>query len=122
MVTRGQFLERPALVPVKDVVMEGLWHRGERRPPLLIIPPAPEEGGSMDHVVATEAAWAAATRGFPTLRFNFRGTGGSARVALELAGRHPALCGVCLVSPVEVGPANLAGIHLPLRVILGEND
>ena len=160
MVTRGQFLERPALIPVNDVVMEGLWHRGERRPPLLIIPPAPEEGGSMDHVVAAEAAWAAATRGFPTLRFNFRGTGGSqgerssgpelfndaeaalrllsentgvarlaclaiggsARIALELARRHPAVCGVCLVSPVEIGPANLRGVHVPLRVILGEND
>src|ERR687888_2645982 len=160
MVTRGQFLERPALVPVKDVLMEGLWHRGERRPPLLIIPPVPEEGGSMDHVVAAEVAWAAATRGFPTLRFNFRGTGGSqgerssgaelfndaeaalrllsentgvarlaclaiggsARIALELARRHPAVCGVCLVSPVEIGPANLRGVHVPLRVILGEND
>ncbi|HYX92650.1 MAG TPA: alpha/beta hydrolase [Myxococcaceae bacterium] len=160
MVTRGQFLERPALVPVKDVVMEGLWHRGARRPPLLIIPPVPEEGGSMDHVVAAEVAWAAATRGFPTLRFNFRGTGGSqgerstgaelftdaeaalrllsenaavaraaclaiggsAGVALELAQRHPGVCGVCLVSPMGIGAADLAALHLPLRVILAEND
>jgi uncharacterized protein len=160
MVTRGQFLERPALIPVNELVMEGLWHRGERRPPLLIIPPAPEEGGSMDHVVAAEAAWAAATRGFPTLRFNFRGIGGSqgerstgaelitdaeaalrllsentgvasaaclaigasARVALELARRHPAICGLSMVSPVEVGPSDLAGIHIPLRVVVGEND
>jgi uncharacterized protein len=160
MVTRGQFLERPALIPVTEVVMEGLWHRGDRQPPLLIIPPSPEEGGSMDHVVAAEAAWAAATRGFPTLRFNFRGTGGSqgerstgaelltdaeaalrllsentgvacaaclaigasARVALELARRHPGVRGLCLVSPVEIGPADLAGIRIPLRVILGEND
>lgn len=114
----------------------------------------------MDHVVAAEAAWAAASRGYPTLRFNFRGVGGSqgerstsseliidaeaalrvlsentgvatsaclaiggsAGVALELARRHPAICGVCLVSPVEVSPADLAGIHLAPRVILGEND
>jgi alpha/beta superfamily hydrolase len=160
MVTRGQFLERPALIPVGEVVMEGLSHRGERRPPLLIIPPPPEEGGSMDHVVAAEAAWAAASRGYPTLRFNFRGVGGSqgerstrrelfidaeaalrvlsenagvatsaclaiggsAEIALELARRHPAVCGACLVSPVGIAPADLVGVQLAPRVILGEND
>ena len=31
----------------------------------------------MDHVVAAEVAWAAATAGHPTLRFNFRGVGAS---------------------------------------------
>ncbi len=31
----------------------------------------------MDHVIAAELVWAAATAGFPTLRFNFRGVGGS---------------------------------------------
>ncbi len=77
MVLKGQFLERPTLVPVSDVVLEGLSHRGEKRPPLLIVPPRPDEGGSMDHVVAAELAWAAASSGHPTLRFNYRGVGGS---------------------------------------------
>lgn len=77
MVTKGQFLERPTLIPVSGVVCEGLSHRGQKTPALLIVPPTPAEGGSMDHVVAAEVAWAAATRGFPTLRFNFRGVGGS---------------------------------------------
>ena len=77
MVLKGQFLERPTLIPVGNEVMEGLSHRGERRPPLLIVPPRPEEGGGMDHVVAAEVAWAAAMAGFPTLRFNFRGVGAS---------------------------------------------
>src|SRR5687768_14662872 len=77
MVLKGQFLERPTLIPVGGVVLEGLSHRGDKRPPLLIVPPTPEEGGSMDHVVAAEVAWAAATRGFPTLRFNFQGVAGS---------------------------------------------
>ncbi|HZA52342.1 MAG TPA: alpha/beta hydrolase [Myxococcaceae bacterium] len=160
MVTRGQFLERPALIPVRDVVMEGLSHRGDRRPPLLIIPPPPEEGGSMDHVVAAEAAWAAASRGYPTLRFNFRGVGGSqgerssgrellidaeaalrllsentgvassaclaiggsAPVTLELLRRHPAVCGLCLVSPVGIEPTDLVDVHVTLRAIVGEND
>ena len=77
MVTKGQYLERATLIPVGDEVMEGLSHRGEHHPPLLIAPPAPDEGGGMDHVVAAEVAWASATSGHATLRFNFRGVGAS---------------------------------------------
>lgn len=161
MVQKGQFLERPTLIPVREgVVMEGLWHRGDKRPPVLIVPPPPEEGGSMDHVVAAETAWAAATRGFPTLRFNFEGVGGSqgvrasgdmlledavaamrvledntgaanvmvltiggsAQVGLELTTKHPAVGGLCLVSPVGVGPGQIRKVSAPIRVILGAHD
>lgn len=76
MVSRGQYLERPALIPVGSDVLEGLWHRGTVAPPLLIIPPPPG-AGSMDHVVCAELAWASARAGRPVLRFNFRGVGGS---------------------------------------------
>ncbi len=78
--------------------MEGLAHRGKRRPLLLVLSPLPDEGGGMDHVVGAELSWAAARAGFPTLRFNWRGVGGSqgkrgspaslvedARAALEVA-------------------------------------
>lgn len=77
MVLPGQFLERSTLIPVAGVVMEGLSHRGEKRPSVLILAPTPEEGGGMDHVVAAEVAWACAQAGHPTLRFNYRGVGGS---------------------------------------------
>ncbi|MFL5321346.1 MAG: alpha/beta hydrolase [Myxococcaceae bacterium] len=77
MVLKGQFLERPTLIPLGKEVMEGLWHRGTRRPPVLILPPTPDEGGSMDHVVAAELAWTVAMAGFPVLRFNYRGVGAS---------------------------------------------
>jgi hypothetical protein len=76
VVSRGQYLERPALVPVGDLVLEGLWHRGSKVPPVLVLPPPPE-AGSMDHVVCAELAWAAARAGRPVLRFNFRGVGAS---------------------------------------------
>ncbi|MGZ6141660.1 MAG: alpha/beta hydrolase [Myxococcaceae bacterium] len=76
MVSRGQYLERPALIPVGRDVLEGLWHRGARAPPLLVVPPPPD-AGSMDHVVCAELAWAAARAGRPVLRFNFRGVGAS---------------------------------------------
>jgi len=77
MVQKGQFLERATLVPVGREVMEGTAHRGTRAPPLLVIPPRPDEGGGMDHVIAAELVWAAANAGFPTLRFNHRGVGAS---------------------------------------------
>ncbi len=77
MVMKGQFLERPTLIPVGKRVLEGLWHRGAQRPGVLIVPPRPDEGGGMDHVIAAELAWAVASAGHPTLRFNFRGVGAS---------------------------------------------
>lgn len=74
--SRGQYLERPALIPAGDRVLEGLWHRGSKTPPVLVLPPPPE-AGSMDHVVCAELAWATARSGRPVLRFNFRGVGAS---------------------------------------------
>lgn len=77
MVLKGQFLERSTLIPVGSEVMEGVAHRGDERPPLLVLPPRPEDGGGMDHVIGAELAFAAASAGHPTLRFNYRGVGGS---------------------------------------------
>jgi alpha/beta superfamily hydrolase len=77
VVQRGQFLERPALIEAGDFVLDGLSHRGAGRPPLLIIPAPPGEGPGMDDPLCAELAWAAATAGFATLRFNFRGVGAS---------------------------------------------
>ena len=76
MVSRGQYLERAALIPLGQEVLEGLWHRGSKAPPVLVLPPAPGDG-SMDHVVCAELAWATARAGRPVLRFNFRGVGAS---------------------------------------------
>jgi alpha/beta superfamily hydrolase len=78
VVGKNQYLERAVLVPVREgLVLEGLWHRGARSPALLILAPPPHEGGSMDHVIAAELAWAAAHAGHPVLRFNYRGVGAS---------------------------------------------
>lgn len=77
MVLKGQFLERSTLIPMGCEVMEGVAHRGDERPPLLVLPPRPEDGGGMDHVIGAELAYAAASAGYPTLRFNYRGVGGS---------------------------------------------
>jgi len=77
MVMAGQFLERPALVVAGELTLEAMAHRGHRAPPLIICPPTPEEGGSMDLAVLGEIAFAASKAGHPTLRFNGRGVGAS---------------------------------------------
>ncbi len=77
MVMKGQFLERPTVIPVADLFLEGLAHRGDRLPPLLICPPAPDDGSSMDFPVMAELAFAASRAGHATLRYNARGTGAS---------------------------------------------
>ena len=78
MVMKGQYLERPTLIPLANgLVLEGVSHRGEKRPGLLVLPPPPVEGSGMDHVVGAELAYAISHQGHPTLRFNYRGVGGS---------------------------------------------
>lgn len=78
MVLKGQYLERPTLIPLENgLVLEGVSHRGEKRPGLLVLAPPPIEGSGMDHVVGAELAWAVSHAGHPTLRFNYRGVGGS---------------------------------------------
>lgn len=77
MVAKGQFLERATIIPVGGVVMDAVSHRGSERPIVLVLPPTPQEGGGMDHIVGAELAWAASQAGYPTLRFNYRGVGAS---------------------------------------------
>ena len=77
MVLAGQFLERATIIRNGDLALEGLWHRGERRPALLICPPHPLHGSSMDSAVCAELAFACSRRGRATLRFNYRGAGAS---------------------------------------------
>jgi uncharacterized protein len=57
--------------------LEALSHRGERAPPLLLCPPHPSLGMSMDAPVLAELAFAASRAGHATLRFNYRGAGAS---------------------------------------------
>lgn len=75
MVQPGQYLERPALVAAEGATLEGLYHRGDRPPAVLVCPPLDREG--MDAPVLAELAWAAARAGHASLRFQHRGRGAS---------------------------------------------
>jgi alpha/beta superfamily hydrolase len=79
VVVAGQYLERPALILLGDggeLTLEGLYHRGGRRPSLLVCPD-PGPGGGMDAPPVAELAWASARAGHASLRFQHRGRGAS---------------------------------------------
>ena len=75
MVQPGQYLERPALIEAEGATLEGLFHRGDRPPALLLCPPLDHEG--MDAPLLAEIAWVAARAGHASLRFQHRGRGAS---------------------------------------------
>lgn len=82
MVLPGQYLERPTLIPRRlesgdDLTLEGLFHRGQRAPAIVICAPHPGMGGSMDSPVVAELAWAITRAGHASLRFNYQGVGAS---------------------------------------------
>jgi uncharacterized protein len=76
MVMPGQILERPAVIACGDLVLDGLFHRGDRAPAVLVCPPL-GAGGGMDSPAVAELAWACARAGHPSLRFQHRGVGAS---------------------------------------------
>lgn len=78
---RNRYQERAVIIPAGDIVLEGLWQRGEEGPACVIAAPHPDFGGSMDSAVVAEIAFGAAHAGSPTLRFNYRGVGGSQGVS-----------------------------------------
>jgi alpha/beta superfamily hydrolase len=59
------------------LVLEGMLARGERPLSFLMLHPHPQYGGDMDNHIVTAACAAFSAAGATTMRFNFRGTGGS---------------------------------------------
>jgi alpha/beta superfamily hydrolase len=114
VVAKGQFLERATIIPVGEVVMDAVSHRGSERPIVLVLPPTPQEGGGMDHIVGAEIAWAATQAGHPTLRFNFRGVGAS---------QGPVSAGEALIedalAALEAAQENVDGAPAALATIGG---
>jgi hypothetical protein len=77
--------ERGVVIPFEDEgqVLEGIFISGEEDDAIgaVVAAPHPAYGGSMDSPVVHEVANAARTAGLASLRFNWRGVGGSGGVA-----------------------------------------
>jgi alpha/beta superfamily hydrolase len=69
------------IIPFADGerALEGLYLAGEgpEAPGAVVAPPHPLMGGSMDHPVVSEIAYACQAAGIASLRFNWRGVGAS---------------------------------------------
>lgn len=61
----------------EEVTIEGNWNPGPEKTAAVICHPHPLYGGDMQNPVVVAAANVYARKGISTLRFNFRGTGGS---------------------------------------------
>jgi len=72
--------EEKVFIPSNEIQLEGLLSIQEAfsfRGGVVLCHPHPQYGGDMNHPVLTTALEAASQEGFSTLRFNFRGVGGS---------------------------------------------
>jgi alpha/beta superfamily hydrolase len=76
MVTKGQLLERPVVIPGGAHCLDGIYLRGEA-PGLLLASPLPHSGGSMANPLTNEVAYAAAYAARASLRMDYRGVAGS---------------------------------------------
>lgn len=90
-----EFLERMTVVEVpaadgrEAASLEALFHSpmqplaldedDEEPAPALLLPGIPAIGGTMDHAVMAEVAWAISQLGAATLRINFEGVGASSK-------------------------------------------
>ena len=63
-------------LPADDLVLEGVWQAGSRGGGV-IAPPHPMYGGSLENPVVNEIAFGLYKCEIPSLRFNWRGVGGS---------------------------------------------
>jgi len=70
-------------VPGEERVLDALWHESPGPGGGVIAPPHPMQGGSMTNPVVQEIAFAMHRRGVPSLRFNWRGVGGSSGRATD---------------------------------------
>ncbi len=80
---KRQFLERSALIPGGNLILDGLYQKGSRDLAAVIAPPLAPEGGSMNSPVVAELVYALFQKGCHTLRFNFRGVEASTGVVSE---------------------------------------
>jgi alpha/beta superfamily hydrolase len=87
MVLPGQFLERSVPIRSGALLLDGLYHRGDQRPPCVLASPHPALGGSMTATVIAELAWQLTQAGHATLRFDYRGVGGSQGHSRHAAGQ-----------------------------------
>lgn len=99
----------------ESVTLDGLYRAGRTRDgedgAVLVAPPHPLYGGSMENPVVTELAYAAADAGLASLRFDWRGVGASTGAPTGDAAEHARDYAAALAHLAETvsGPLCAAG-------------
>ena len=70
-------MERKIAIPCDGIHLEGRFERMDGENAVIVLHPHPLYGGDMDNPAVKTIAGAYASRQYSTLRFNFRGVGGS---------------------------------------------
>ena len=100
-------------IPVSPgVELEGRLAIGQRPEVVVIAHPHPQYGGSMDNNVVFAAREVAGALGMSTLRFNFRGVGGSGGAYDEGVGEVADMVAAVQTARARAGSATGAPLHL----------
>lgn len=70
-------METPVKINSQEVCLAGMWAENSKDQAVIVCHPHPLYGGDMNNPVVTTTVRAFFKQGFSTLRFNFRGVGGS---------------------------------------------
>ncbi len=110
-------METAVIIKNQTIRLQALLDPGTGNRGVVITHPHPLYGGNMDNPVVTQTASAFAQQGFTTLRFNFRGTGGSSGMYDNGQGEQSdVIAALEFLKDQGCGPLYLAGYSFGSRV------
>jgi hypothetical protein len=104
------FMEEKITIPSGRYELEGYWQAGAGQKGVVITHPHPLYGGTMNNPVVETVQSAFQQHGYSTLRFNFRGAGGSqGNFDNGLGERDDVRAAISYVENMDVSAIDLAG-------------
>jgi len=104
------FMEEKITIPSGRYELEGYWQAGAGHKGVVITHPHPLYGGTMDNPVVKTVQKAYQHHGYATLRFNFRGVGGSQGNFDNGSGEQDDVrAAIAYVANMDVSASDLAG-------------
>ena len=103
-------MEDPISFQSEAYLLEGRLHSGSREEGIVISHPHPLYGGDMNNSVVVSVAEVYRSKGYTTLRFNFRGVGNSqGRYAKGVGERNDTKAALAYVKALGIQTPDLAG-------------
>jgi alpha/beta superfamily hydrolase len=113
-------METHVTIKTRDATLEGRLHRGDAKRAAIVLHPHPEYGGTMENHVVKTIARIYQQKGWTTLRFNFRGAGGSRGTFDHGAGERTDLgCAIDYLQTNGIEQLDLVGYSFGAWVLAG---